>query len=66
MSRGLSGWVRNRADGAVEAVFCGEDSELLTMVEACRQGPRFSRVTSLSTAPHPVENWTEFAIWPTA
>lgn len=63
---GLSGWVRNRASGSVEAVFCGEDADVRAMVEACRKGPRLSRVTSLDLAQHPVEAWTEFAIWPTA
>lgn len=65
-ARGLSGWVRNRADGAVESVICGDDAELRAMVEACHRGPRLSRVTKVDTAVHPVEDWTEFVIWPTA
>ena len=65
-ARGLSGWVRNRAGGSVEAVFCGGEADLRAMVEACHRGPRMSRVTTVMTAVHPAEDWTEFAVWPTA
>jgi acylphosphatase len=62
--RGLTGYVRNRADGAVEAVFRGGDATVLEMVEVCRKGPRLSIVSSLTTAPHPMEPWSDFAILP--
>ena len=39
-SRGVAGWVRNRADGAVEAVFEGEPEDVEALVELCRRGPR--------------------------
>jgi acylphosphatase len=39
-SRGVSGWVRNRPDGAVEAVFEGEPDDVEALVAFCRQGPR--------------------------
>jgi acylphosphatase len=35
----LSGWVRNRSDGSVEAVFAGDD-DLGADALACEQGPR--------------------------
>lgn len=41
---GLDGWVRNRADGTVEAVFRGPASAVAAMVERCRQGPPAARV----------------------
>jgi acylphosphatase len=41
---GLKGWVRNRRDGAVEAVFSGPDDLVEIMLKACRQGPRGSVV----------------------
>lgn len=63
-ARGLAGWVRNCSDGAVEAVFCGEDQPLRSMVEACQKGPRLAAVRGLKTAQHPGEDWTEFVIWP--
>ena len=39
-SNGVSGWVRNRNDGAVEAVFEGESDSVDRMVTWSRQGPR--------------------------
>lgn len=49
--RGLGGWVRNRADGSVEAVFCGEENAVDEMIELCHQGPRAARVDEVSVAP---------------
>ncbi len=45
--RGLEGWARNRRDGSVEAVFAGPSEAVAGMVEACRRGPRLSRVDAL-------------------
>jgi acylphosphatase len=39
-SRGVSGWVRNRSDGTVEAVFEGEREDVEALVDLCRRGPR--------------------------
>ena len=36
---GLEGWVRNRRDGAVEAVFAGPAAAVEEMIAACRKGP---------------------------
>ncbi|HUI18235.1 MAG TPA: acylphosphatase [Alphaproteobacteria bacterium] len=44
---GLRGWVRNRADGSVEAQFAGAASRVDAMVEACRRGPPLARVERL-------------------
>lgn len=49
--RGIDGWVRNRADGSVEALFSGPRAEVDAMIEACRQGPSAARVTRISTEP---------------
>jgi acylphosphatase len=38
--RGVAGWVTNRADGAVEAVFEGPPEAVAAMVEFCESGPR--------------------------
>ncbi len=63
-AKGLAGWVRNRGDGSVEAVFSGADAQVRSMVEACHRGPRLSSVTAVKTAIHPDEGWTEFVVWP--
>lgn len=42
--RGLTGWVRNRSDGAVEAVFEGDRTEVEALVQWCRRGPPSARV----------------------
>jgi acylphosphatase len=44
---GLAGWVRNRRDGSVEAVFAGPAEAVATMIEACRHGPRGARVDAV-------------------
>jgi acylphosphatase len=44
MERGLQGWVRNRRDGSVEALFAGPPDAIAAMITACHQGPRGSRV----------------------
>jgi acylphosphatase len=43
-SRGVSGWVRNRQDGAVEAVFEGEREDVAALVDFCHRGPRGAEV----------------------
>jgi acylphosphatase len=45
--RGLSGWVRNRDDGAVEAVFAGPDGQVQEMLLALRSGPPAARVSDV-------------------
>jgi len=49
--RGLRGWVRNRADGSVEAVLAGEMGAVRAMVEACRQGPSGAQVAGIVQYP---------------
>jgi acylphosphatase len=44
---GVDGWVRNRRDGTVEAVFAGADEQVEEMIVACRQGPSMARVTGI-------------------
>jgi acylphosphatase len=51
MARGVRGWVRNRRDGSVEAVFSGEAGAVDAMVAACRQGPRAASVTHIEIEP---------------
>jgi len=44
LERGLQGWVRNRRDGSVEALFAGLEEAVAAMIEACRRGPPGARV----------------------
>jgi len=44
---GVGGWVRNRRDGSVEAVFAGEANTVAAMIEACGIGPPGARVDAL-------------------
>ncbi len=44
---GLQGWVRNRRDGSVEAVFAGPLEAVEAMLKVCHQGPPGSHVESL-------------------
>jgi acylphosphatase len=45
--RALHGWVRNRRDGSVEAVFAGPSAAVESMVDACRRGPMSARIIAL-------------------
>lgn len=47
-SLGLAGFVRNRSDGGVEAEFEGEREPLEQMLEWCRNGPSYARVTDVA------------------
>ena len=42
--RGVAGWVANRPEGTVEAVFEGEPDAVAALVEFCRSGPPRARV----------------------
>jgi len=46
-ARGLHGWVRNRRDGSVEAVFAGPAADVKSMIAACRRGPFAAEVIAL-------------------
>jgi acylphosphatase len=47
LRHGLEGWVRNRRDGSVEAVFAGPASAVDAMIAECRVGPRSGHVDAL-------------------
>jgi acylphosphatase len=44
---GLEGWVRNRSDGTVEALFAGPADVVASMLDACRRGPPGSHVDAI-------------------
>jgi acylphosphatase len=47
LEQGLEGWVRNRSDGAVEAVFAGPAEAVDEMIDACRHGPPGAHVDTI-------------------
>jgi acylphosphatase len=47
LDHGLAGWVRNRRNGAVEAVFVGSPAAVAQVAAACRRGPPGARVDSV-------------------
>ena len=49
--RGLDGWVRNRRDGSVEAVFAGPAEAVDAMIAACHTGPSSARVDRVHAMP---------------
>jgi acylphosphatase len=59
---GVSGWVRNRPDGAVEAVFEGDQASVEEMVAFCRQGPPLATVEAIETIAEPGEGIHGFSV----
>jgi acylphosphatase len=61
-SRGVSGWVTNRPDGTVEAVFEGEPKDVESMLSFCREGPRGAGVERVEVIEEEPEGLSGFAI----
>lgn len=59
---GLSGWVRNRRDGRVEAVFEGRPDAVAKMVEWSRSGPPLASVTDVRVTDEPLAGLVGFRI----
>ncbi|MBM3521240.1 MAG: acylphosphatase [Alphaproteobacteria bacterium] len=65
-ARGLEGFVRNRADGSVEAVLAGPDRDVAAVEAACRRGPSLSRVDRVLREEIAEEDWKGFSVAPEA
>ena len=52
----LDGWVRNCADGTVEALFDGSDEDHATIRRRLEEGPRYSRVSAVESFDEPDES----------
>jgi acylphosphatase len=63
---GLGGWVRNRRDGSVEALFIGPSARVDRMLADCRLGPSLARVESIDTQPAEAAGGGGFDVRPTA
>jgi len=44
---GVKGWVRNRRDGSVEAIFQGEEKYVFKLLGLCEDGPLLARVSNV-------------------
>ena len=62
LSRAVAGWVRNRPDGTVEAVFEGERDAVEALVAYAREGPRGSRVDRVDVEAEEPEGLSGFEI----
>jgi acylphosphatase len=61
-ARGVAGWIANRPDGAVEAVFEGKPEDVDALVEFCRNGPRGAEVHSVDETSEEPEGLSVFRI----
>lgn len=65
-SLGLTGWVRNRSDGTVEALFAGPADAVDRMLEDCRRGPPSAIVRDVVSEPEQDPGMAGFEQRPTA
>jgi len=59
---GLSGWVKNTAEGHVEAVASGTKEALDQFVAWCKKGPRRAVVTAVDVVPLPEKKFDRFSV----
>ena len=64
-ARGLSGWVRNRFDGTVEALVSGEREAVAAMIAACHEGPLLAAVRVIAESDAVEPDGTGFRRLPT-
>jgi len=66
---GVTGWVRNLADGRVESVVQGKPDDVAALVEWARRGPPAARVARVECGPPAAEHerpYARFERWPSA
>jgi acylphosphatase len=61
-SAGVAGWARNRSDGAVEAVFEGDEEAVDRMVEFVRRGPGHSEIDDVEVVDETPEGLSGFDV----
>lgn len=62
MALGLSGWVRNRRDGSVEAVFQGSPEDVAEIIERCWEGPSMAKVARVDVVDESAGEFTDFDV----
>lgn len=65
-ARGLAGWVRNRSDGTVEALFAGPEHLVRDMIKACEVGPPAAHVAAVEAHDADDPGSAGFQLRPTA
>ncbi|MCC2279561.1 MULTISPECIES: acylphosphatase [Streptomyces] len=65
-AHGVSGWVRNRPDGTVEAVFEGPAEAVDHMIRWAHHGPARAAVQSVDAHDEPPQGLTDFEVRPTS
>jgi acylphosphatase len=61
-SRGVGGWVANRPDGSVEAVFEGDEDAVRSMIDFVSEGPRRAEVRDVLVEEEEPEGFFGFQI----
>jgi acylphosphatase len=61
-TRGVAGWVTNRSDGAVEAVFEGDPEAVRSLIRFVREGPRAADVDRVDESEEEPEGLTDFSV----
>ncbi|GJL85019.1 MAG: acylphosphatase [Micavibrio sp.] len=62
---GLTGWVRNRSDGTVEALIHGPAEKVEELIKSCHNGPPHAQVTKMDIEDSENEGMTTFEQKPT-
>lgn len=62
LDNGLTGWVANREDGAVEAVFQGLAGPVTEVLSLCRRGPMTAAVRRIVILGEPADRYAVFEI----
>ena len=66
LRRGVTGWVRNRRDGSVEALVQGEESDVDRVIGWARRGPPSAEVTDVEVVAEKLADYAAFESRPTA
>jgi acylphosphatase len=59
---GVSGFARNLEDGRVEIFIEGDLNDVIKMVEVCKKGPKFARITNIESKEERMQGFANFKI----
>ena len=55
IEKNISGWVRNKISGEVEALVIGNDTDINNLIKLCKKGPPLSKVAKIKVQNYPKE-----------